>query len=199
MIILDLVEKLIDRLIQLAQYKQKADERLFREFVEPIFADLERIHHHYLQSFRVFRKMLQDDSEELGTVIEKIREEYIFSEGQLSKLREFVSVQGLGTPELVDFYRAIYFFLTAVHDDHNALDALPSHPFYPYYSEMRRDQVWFHGAIDGLVRGQYRHDSGHSPNTRDSIIVLDGLVHQLQDSYGEICSMYANLKAKLLR
>ncbi|RKI50936.1 hypothetical protein D7X55_35115 [Corallococcus sp. AB049A] len=55
---IDLLLKLIDRLIQLKQYKTQRLERVFRSIIEPTYKELAEIHRDYLQMFEELGRQL---------------------------------------------------------------------------------------------------------------------------------------------
>jgi hypothetical protein len=84
--IMDLIDKLIDRCIQLVKHKQEMDRNLLANFIDPIYSSFEEIHREYLTSFRGYRQLLKDSNQTLSLVIDRIKEDRLFNEGQRQKL-----------------------------------------------------------------------------------------------------------------
>ena len=82
MILEQLIEKLIDRCIQLVRHKQMSDQRLYEDFVAPAFDALDAVHAEYLSSFSGYRSLLErlsGEDFELMSVVDVIRRDSLFS------------------------------------------------------------------------------------------------------------------------
>jgi hypothetical protein len=76
---LDLVSKLLDRLIQLATFRRELNRRVFESHVEPIFEGLRPIVDDYRQMFQQVDRLLTDPTVPLLAVVKeihRIREKY---------------------------------------------------------------------------------------------------------------------------
>lgn len=100
--IIDLLEKLIDRLIQLAKYKQELSQEFFSNFVEPTYLEFEAIHQKYLSSFKEYRKLLKDESNSIKYLIDRIKEDQLFGDGQRQKLHA-LSISNIPTKKTSEF------------------------------------------------------------------------------------------------
>jgi hypothetical protein len=58
--IIDLIDKLADRAIQLLTLKKQQRADLLQKYVTPVFTEFEQVHSAYLESFARYRKMIQD-------------------------------------------------------------------------------------------------------------------------------------------
>ena len=84
--VIDLIDKLIDRCIQLVRYREEIHRRLFDAYVEPIQTDFEAVHEDYLETFRKYRAMVRapvPTLDEHHPVLDAITEDSLFN----SKLR----------------------------------------------------------------------------------------------------------------
>jgi hypothetical protein len=61
--IVDLVDKLVDRVIQLVTYKKQMRAALLEEAVTPAFSGFERVHSAYLESFSRYRELIRTESD----------------------------------------------------------------------------------------------------------------------------------------
>ena len=58
--IVDLIDKLTDRVIQLLTLRKQQRQDLLQRYVSPVFAEFEQVHSAYLESFARYRQMIQD-------------------------------------------------------------------------------------------------------------------------------------------
>jgi hypothetical protein len=58
----DLIDKSIDRRIQLAKHKQEVNRNLYVDFADPAFAQFDSAHQDYLETFREYRPNLKDEN-----------------------------------------------------------------------------------------------------------------------------------------
>ena len=82
-VIVDLVEKLVDRCLQLAGHRAERQREFFQRFVEPLYSDFERVHEDYLSTFRLVRQSLVDGTASLDNkfLFDRIYADSIFSDG----------------------------------------------------------------------------------------------------------------------
>lgn len=86
--IVDLIDKLIDRCIQLIQWDKQSRKNLFDDFVTPVFTEFETVYKDYLESFRRYRNLLKSSNVPLASVIDTIQEDNLFTEDQRARLSE---------------------------------------------------------------------------------------------------------------
>jgi len=55
---LDLIFRLIDRCIQLAEKRREQNRSIHQDFIEPILADFETVHADYITSFSEYRDLI---------------------------------------------------------------------------------------------------------------------------------------------
>ena len=61
--IIDLVDKLVDRVIQLLTYRKQMRAALLETYVTPVFAEFEQVHSAYLESFSRYRDLIRSTQE----------------------------------------------------------------------------------------------------------------------------------------
>ena len=79
--IIDLVDKLLDRLIQLARYQQEVRQNLFENYVVPAYSQFEIVHNNYLETFKNYRELIKsaDKTTDIkSSILDKIKEESLF-------------------------------------------------------------------------------------------------------------------------
>jgi len=180
--IIDLIDKLIDRCIQLVKHKQEVSRSLLSDFVEPAYAQFEEVHNNYLETFRAYRDKLKNKNESLPELIDKIKEDNLFSENQRSKLR--VLTQLSADPMVGQFVAGIYDYLTNPYD------------FIPQYDGLkwRKGQRW----RTTLLRTLEMIDDKDPGRAEAAITNLDIIVEQMQDLYGSVTKRYLDVKKQLL-
>jgi len=117
--LLDLVDKLVDRCIGLLNAHKQHKQELFLGYIEPVFAQLEELHQFYLRSFDGYRRSLEDPATDLNAIHGTICRDNIFSEHLRAKLR------ALAPDEINDSFRT---FLSLIHSylvDRGFSDPLP--------------------------------------------------------------------------
>lgn len=100
--LIDLLDKLIDRCIQLVERREKQDHDLYSDFVTPTLDIFEKIHKNYLETFIEYKHILESDKFPLNTdhpVFNKITEDSQLSSDMRAKiyaLREYAKDPVLG-------------------------------------------------------------------------------------------------------
>jgi len=113
--LVDIIDKLVDRLIQLITYKQGLRHKLLEEHVDPVFAAFEAVHEHYLSSFAGYRNIIKTTTEPLNVshpIIDLIRSDNLFTEHQRGKILQLGSA--VNDPEVGELIRNIHDYLVDV-------------------------------------------------------------------------------------
>lgn len=93
--VLQLVDQLADRLIQLITVRKRNRRELLEESIAPVFAAFEAVHAAYLESFAKYREALRTTSEPLTSahpLVDTIRSDNLFSEHERAKILSLGSV-----------------------------------------------------------------------------------------------------------
>jgi nucleoside phosphorylase len=157
----DRAADVIEQFMDVARSAQRQDPMLLKQ-ASDVYRAFEAIHNEYLSSFKDYLAQLNRDSTSLTSVIEGIRERYMFTETQRIKLREFVGAQlkndvlnpreydeltSPNTPkerhdalQLMVLFRhlltSVYGYLTGEY----------------YEGERAGSQIWYQGLIQALIR-----------------------------------------------
>lgn len=113
--LVDLIDKLVDRLIQLVQHRQEAKHKLLQEHVAPIFEAFEAVHAQYLSSFAKYRKTLKtttDPLTESHPVFDEIRTDNLFTEHDRTRIIQLGSIDT--DPEVRALVKLIHDYLVDV-------------------------------------------------------------------------------------
>jgi nucleoside phosphorylase len=155
----DRTADVIGQFMDVAKFAQRQDPMLLKQ-ASNVYRAFEAIHNEYLSSFKDYLEQLNRETTSLASVIESIRERYIFTEAQRIKLREFIFARledGVRNPSEYDehtspnapkerraelrlmellrkFFRSVHEYLT---------DA--------YAGELIMSQKWNKGLIEALV------------------------------------------------
>lgn len=181
--LLDLVEKLIDRTIQLVKTDKERRKALFDQFVEPVFVQFEKVHQDYLASFKQYRDLLAKPDADRPAIIETIRRDHLFTADQRTKLKALA--RGADDTVVASFVRYIHLYLTSP-------DFYGTKPGDPAYREcVYPSQRWRQGLLREL-------EAGKVASTQDVLRLLDQLIRQMQEVYGFVTTSYGKLKKDLL-
>jgi len=130
--IVDLVEKLIDRLVQLLQLRQERKDDFEAEYVDGICSAITEVHEAYADAFQQIYKMISDDKP-IEDVIRWVEEKRLSTEGQRLRLREIVYAMSTSDHERYEqFYVLVYEYLTSL-AIHTAVE-------FPRYSFPKDDR-----------------------------------------------------------
>jgi hypothetical protein len=93
--IIDLVDKLVDRVIQLLTYRKHTRAALLGKYVTPVFEEFEQVHSAYLESFSRYRDLIRSTREPhwiqpLQATLEK---DNLFSANCRSKVVRFAEAE----------------------------------------------------------------------------------------------------------
>ena len=217
---LDLVLKLIDRCINLAETREKGKRELFKDFVEPTFADFEAVHKNYIYSFKKYREVLRNETIPCNTahpVFVMIAEDNLFSDDTRAKLwSQFEDPRG----PLVDFRKSIYRYLWNVEPELELHHSQLHRTNYKEFLEAAfRDNrpVWKIGDIrlsesySDLVKEYGDNPFRDHPDKilscddypevekrNAALCKADAIVAGLQRSYSHVVKEYNRLKRGLL-
>ena len=181
--IVELVDKLADRLIQLWNYREEVDRHLFENFITPIHADFEILHQEYLDSFKGYRRMVKtsaDPFNENHPVLDVLEEDATFN-GKL-RLRIHGMVAGENDPLLGKF-------ITSIYD-------------YFHRSDLECDDD---GPPDNFARNEaqagirevFESDLSAAEKQSKAIRVIDQIIEELQGKYFAETREFFELKKAL--
>ncbi len=182
MMIIDLVDKLLDRCLELARYNQEVRINLYDNYVNPTYSQFEIVHNNYLESFKNYRELIKSSDEDTdikSSIIDKIQEDSLFTSNLRTKLFELSKL--CREPVIGEFVNAILHYTTYVigknQPNSNAIrftliDELES----IFYSSTK---------IDEIKKDKALH-------------VLDSKIKDLQFRYSKVTKEYLQLKKTLL-
>lgn len=87
------IDKLIDRIIQLFQYQEKVRKETLENYIDPIYVLFEQIHNEYLKDFRKYREMIINSKSPLNAshpLFDLIKTDSLYSQDQRGKLEALI-------------------------------------------------------------------------------------------------------------
>jgi len=183
--ILDLVDKLLDRLIQLARYQQEVRQNLYENYVVPAYSQFELVHNNYLETFKNYRELIKSAEETTdirSSILDKIKEDSIFTGNQRAKLSGLTCVHN--DPNVGKFIGAILRYTTDATEELHPSDVMLNMPRLT--------------LIEGLV-GILGSPPKMNKTKKDMALeLLDSKVEVLQYNYSIVTREYFQLKKDLL-
>jgi hypothetical protein len=222
--IIDLVDKLLDRAIQLFTYRKQQRADLLEKHVTPVFVEFEQVHSAYLESFSRYRDLIQDVQaanwiQPLQATLEK---DNLFSANCRSKvvrLTEAVNdaalelfIRGiceyLMGARLVDplgkeihplhvqrWRQSLFRTLSAIAEEHWQMVIDPNGARPPLHQEEIDDELQ-------QLLDRYPIDTGTATKQDRlkracALGALDSIVMEMQHQYDQVCQAYVELKGAL--
>lgn len=181
----DLLLKVLDKLIDLAKYRQASDRRLFEDFVSPTIAAFEALHVDYLQTFRTYHDLVVDPTIPLNVlhpVLAKIEQDSLYSDQLRAKVATVWNfrnddVIGVLASRIVDY----------IGGEHTFGMLQGRHPINAH----RRF------AFDGL-RNLFESDVAEADKRAEALAVIDVIARRLQIQNALVLGEEAAIKVRLL-
>ncbi len=209
--IVDIVDKLIDRCIQLVRYKKEVSKSLFNDYVQPIQSDLEAVHRDYLDTFRKYREMIKAPKPPLNPrhpVLDSIKSDAVFNAQLRMKIHGVMAAAS--DPLLGDFIKSIWNYFYSVAERTESL--LRDEPRRYEAEDPKENHRIDYDSFDPIdppdnqgrsVAYDYLEDIFRSAEPdeikRDfAIEVIDSIVSVLQTNYANEIREYSRLKSVLV-
>lgn len=113
---LELLLKLIDRCIDLAKRREEINRKLYEDFVQPAFDNVEAVYEDYSKSLRRYRDTIEKTNlwteEAEQSIVALITKDRLFSEDLLIKLRALSNIETVKLAGLENFVDAIKRFIS---------------------------------------------------------------------------------------
>ena len=219
--IIDLVDKLADRIIQLLTFRKQQRGDLFEKYVSPVFAAFEAVHAAYLESFSRYRQAIQDSSDQqwLPILLSMLDRDNLFSASARSKVIRLAQSEQDGS--VGPFVSEIRDYLLGA----RLVDPLGKEAF-PYMGQRWRqglsktlarieEEAWQlvidpNGAQPLLddaalsveldrrcARYAMPNDPADALKRSCALWALDEVLWEMQQQYDRVCQAYAQLRAAL--
>jgi hypothetical protein len=180
-LVISVVDSLINRIVQLAQWRKHRRETLFEGFVEPTFIIFEQVHADYLKSFLEYRDAIAAPDADIRGLIDKIEADALFTAGDRAKVLE--AAEAIGDELVGGFVGAIFEYIRG------AVPALEAPaPSVSYVSNIWREEAMALMSPLAEMRESSR---------KEATGVIDDVVRKLQERYKEVVHEYESLRRKL--
>ena len=215
--IIDLADKFIDRLIQLATYKKQRHIELMEKYATPVFEEFERIHFAYLDSFSRYRELIMNTQNVnwISSLQDLINKENLFSFNVRAKAIRLAEAgpDGIADPFVISIGEYLM--------DDRVVDSTYPGDFNQRWRNSLFEVVYriseedWHRVAIALdmdrkaflskakkIRNQYPFPKkvGESDATKRALAIyaLDSIVLRMQKQYDKVCFAYANKLKKTL-
>jgi hypothetical protein len=219
--IIDLIDKLADRLIQLLTLRKQQRGDLLEKYVSPVFSEFETVHSAYLESFSRYRQVIQDSSDQhwLLALHATLERDNLFSASSRSKvlrlaqseqdeslgtfikeIRDYLLgarlVQPLGQeafPHLIQRWRqSLSKTLSHIKNEEWQLVVDPNGARPPMVQDEIRAEL-----DQRRARYPMQGDNAGALKRACAIWALDEVLWEMQCQYDRVCEAYSQLRADL--
>lgn len=190
--IIDIIDKLLDRCIQFVEYKETEKRRVFNEFIEPIFSQFESVHEQYLKDFLKYKKTIESEdkfSKLVKPLCDNLREDNLFTAVQRIKLKQLSKIKN--EKNVGNFVSDISSYLgniwISAYGDREARVFLDP-----------TQQRWRTGLISDLMEIDSKNDLTDDQKKAEAIEMLESTAKEMQIAYSNVFSSFTELKEDLL-
>lgn len=198
--VIDLIDKLIDRCIQLVKASQERDRSFFDEFVTPAFEQFETVHRSYMTTLTAYRTALKEGpsfEDGYAIALSLAREQILYQSDLRSKsfhLAESAGAKHDGRAMLVretlnEFVADIHEYLIV-----NNFNLYGPGPHAMYNNQRWASEVI--GSLETLSRDSTLDDA---EKRYRAIAHVDSAVSEMQFMYAKVSAAYYTLKAYLVK
>lgn len=213
--LLDLMEKLVDKGLQLAKHRREMSKQLFDDFIQPIYSDFEAVHNNYLKSFQEYRNLIisfsePPDIDQVKSLTNKIRNDFLFSEGNRKKVIAFTNPEHYND-NLESFLNSIRRYLLETTGEGFDLHTYDQKVFTGFYNSIRyflTGKTPHSGSTTKVMGRKNIINEAESTDLnikKDPSLIKKGLLKivdryiiDIQNHYGNVAKEYAKIKTGLL-
>ena len=186
--IVEIVDKLVDRLLQLIKHRKEQNQELYSNFVEPAIADFEAVHKNYMKSFKSYRTTVREGQTPLNMdhpLFDKIREDSLFSSEIRSKV---AAIQELDGDTVVGpFAKAVSIYVLG-QEQYNKV-VLNGYRSPPNAARLK--------IIEGLKTISSEAIS-EDKKKKKALDTIDAVIEERQADYNDVMREFTKLRAQLL-
>ncbi|OYQ61927.1 hypothetical protein B9G53_24880 [Pseudanabaena sp. SR411] len=186
--IIEIVDKLIDRCLQLINHRKEQNQEIYSDFITPIMSSFEELHQGYVESFNLYRELIQsiDYLMDLShPVFERIRRDSLLSSELRAKTAALNSFDS--DPIVGSFVRAITLYVLG-QEQYNAVILNGYRPT----TNASRERITM-GLREVVNLSTSDEDKRHR-----SLAIIDEMIVEKQGEHFYIMSEFSKLKVKLL-
>lgn len=184
MVAIDLIDKLIDRLIQLVNYRKENKRQFLDTYLAPLYEAFEEIHEAYLSAFKGYLDDIRRDDCDVKSLIETIEENRLFEDHRRRKVLAMSSIK----PES-DIDRFLGLIQAYLVNPYKFLDFEDGHrPNLPSSQQIQM-QRWRGTLVEHLREIMKKKD-----RKEKAVHAIEMIVLQMQDIYGEASAEYVRMR-----
>lgn len=186
---IDVILKVIDRVIQLSEYRQERNKEIFEKFIEPIYEDSSKVYADYRGMFRKSIKLIQEDKiDEAIAGLQNDREQYIATRAKLLEMRGS-KVETMRSDndreDTANGFGELKFFFA---DDVYAL--------LLFRAEQRNTRVTRSTSVIRMLVNSKENSKGSRKEILEyALPVLDRTLTDLDQTFQSLSAMYGRLRA----
>jgi hypothetical protein len=191
--LVDLIEKLIDRCIGLVKEHEETKRHFLQDFVEPIYAEFQSVHDGYLACFEDYRAVLRGQdvfAAKVAQLEDKLRKDNLFTAGQRAKLLQFSRLSR--GESFGNFVGGIRWYLTDTFEE-----LVGTHATDEILQQSMRNQSYRNSLARELSLINDKQGLDDAQKQKVAIHGLDRIVYGMQERYGSVTEEYIRLKSGL--
>lgn len=198
--VVELIDKLIDRAIQLVTAHNVAKRNLFENFIEPTYSLFQLVHEDYLNCFNRYRATIDSAPDFNSNIIEElcatIKKDNLFTEHRRANLRAFQAIldDNPDDSRIKSFIGAIWFYLyesiAYIHGTEGTVTDV---------SEAVGAQIYRNSLINALNEISSNIYLSNSESKSKALKELDDIVYSMQGKEGYVTYLYLELKVHQLK
>lgn len=186
---IEIIDKLIDRCLQLVKHDEKQNQQLYSEFFVPTLSDLEELHKSYMENFKTYRELIQLNDIVLDSthpIFEQIKQDSRLS----SELRmKALALRGFEHDPVV----GSFFYAVAIYT--LGQEVYAAYLIDGFYGMPDAPDI---KVIQGL-KEIFQESCSADEKKQKALTTINELIAERQDDYRWVREEYSNLQSKLLK
>lgn len=185
--LLDLIDKIIDRCIQLVEKREKADLELYSDILAPALEDFEHLYKDYVKTFMEYRRYIESSYEPTNRhhpIFDQIYEDSVLSADMRSRI--FALRSFAGDPVFGRFIRRMCIFITGGDARHFLVMSRP------VITNIKRH--WYQSGLKEI----FEEPIPEIEKDIKALKLVDDILAELQHHYQLVMDEHVRLRARLL-
>ncbi|MBC8030952.1 MAG: hypothetical protein H7Z16_12640 [Pyrinomonadaceae bacterium] len=185
--IVDLIDKLLDRCIQFVERGEKIQRELYSDFLAPALEVFEKVHRNYIDTFVSYRRTLESSRElmdEHHSIFNTIADDSSLTGDMRSKIVALRSFED--NPIFGRFVRRMCGYIVG--------QAMAAEVLVKGYHPPNASRDSLYTGLEQIFKSSIPEDDKRS----QAIKVTNGLLNEIQDHYQLVMDEHVRVKARLL-
>lgn len=198
--------KLIDKIISLVKTREENKAKLFKEVVQPLYEEFEKLVVQYFSFFRSTLNAINDT--ELDVIVKdlkKQRDEYIQARIKIVSMSEAIK-EDLGNTDILEFCNALkeFFFVSKDNQLQSHRSSMLDDPNMQQLLMYAQQQDEYSSRGSMLLRTlenyirKKRLDKSNEIPLEDIMYYIEDALTKMEESWSSASSMYAKLRVNYL-